>query len=354
MLSIAMRCTSLPQILLQTALVLSLATGCPKAGPGPAGAPAKAKDTSAVAATIGGDALTVDELQSRLNEQSPFVRARYAEADKRKEFLDSQVRFEVLAAEARGRGFDRDPEVDDAIKKMIVQKLTREEFDTRVKLADVTDAETLAYFNAHKDDYQKPAMARGTILVVTDSAEGKQAIATAMTKLTAKKAIPGDNRGIFRELVTTYSIDDTTKRDGGDLRYLDQAELERRYGAEAAQWMFASEIAGALSPVFTHNGRLMLLERTSIRKAISRGYDQVKNQVKNVVFRDKRAAAFDTFVDTLKQKYTVTTSPEVLPQLKIDPIAPGATDDGHGHGGMPPGHGLGDGAGDDGAVDPTK
>jgi peptidyl-prolyl cis-trans isomerase C len=303
-----------------------------------------------VAANVAGDPLTIAELQARLDEQSPFVRARYAEPDKRIEFLDSQVRFEVLAAEARNRGFDKDPEVEDAIKKMIVQKLTREEFDTRVKLSDVTEAQTKAYFDAHQAEYQKPAMARGMIIVVNDNAEGKQAIEAAITKLKAKPTIPGDNRGAFRELVTKYSTDEVTKRDGGDLRYLDQAEIERRYGAEAAKWMFASDTANVMSPTFQFNGKLLLLERTSVRKAISRSYDQVKNQVKNVVFRDQRTAAFDRFVDDLKKKYTVTTTPATLPQLKIDPVAPGATDDGHGHG-MAPGHGM---PTDDDGAEPTK
>ena len=75
------------------------------------------------------------------------------------------------------------------------------------------------------------------------------------------------------------------------------------------------------------------------RKAIERTFDQVKNQIKNVVYREKRTAAFNTFVEDLRKKYDVKTFPEKLDQLKIDvnPAAVNQLDDGHGHGmpGMP-------------------
>src|SRR5688572_7929304 len=83
---------------------------CPQksdGGGGPASTPAKGEPI----AKVGQTTLTVEQLQKRLDEQSPFVRARYAEPAKKKEFLDSQVRFEVLASEAYARGYDKDPEV---------------------------------------------------------------------------------------------------------------------------------------------------------------------------------------------------------------------------------------------------
>ena len=41
----------------------------------------------------------------------PFVLARYSSLEKKKELLDSMIRFQVLALEARKRGYDSDPEV---------------------------------------------------------------------------------------------------------------------------------------------------------------------------------------------------------------------------------------------------
>jgi len=122
-------------------------------------------------AKVGDTTLTVEQIQKKLDEQSPFVRVRYADPAKKKEFLESQVRFEVLAAEAFARGMDKDPEVLEATKKIIVQKLTRDEFDGRVKLADVSDADLEKYFKEHEAEYQKPEMVRASHIAVAFGAD---------------------------------------------------------------------------------------------------------------------------------------------------------------------------------------
>jgi peptidyl-prolyl cis-trans isomerase C len=199
--------------------VVALAA-CP--GPGDQKKPKKPK-TGAVVAVVGGEDLTVDELQQKLAEQSPFVRARYADPEKKKELLDAQVRFEVLAKEAEARGFADDPEVQEAVKKIIVQKLTREEFDGRVQLKDITDAELQAYFEAHEADYQKPEMVRASVVVIPFGGAAEKAAAQKKADDVQKQAADPkkkDDRNYWKDLVTQHSSDEATKPAGGDLRYL--------------------------------------------------------------------------------------------------------------------------------------
>src|SRR6185503_15813329 len=80
-------------------------------------------------AIIDGKTITVAELQDRINRQSPYVRARYTSLEQKKEFLDTIIRFEVLAKEAFKRGLDRDPEVVRTMKQVMIQRLMRDEFD---------------------------------------------------------------------------------------------------------------------------------------------------------------------------------------------------------------------------------
>jgi len=308
--------------------------------PPPGGPPAKKEKTGTVVATVAGQKVTVEDLQKKLEEQSPFVRARYAEPEKKKELLDGQVRFEVLAAEAKSRGFADDPEVEEAIKKIIVQRLTREEFDGRVQLKDVTDKELETYFNDHKGDYQKPEMVRASFVAITHVAGDADAKKTAddVQKAAADPKKKTD-RNAWKDLVTKYSTDEATKPAAGDLRYLSRADALTRFGAPAAEWLFASDEQDAVSGVFAIPDGYAVFKRTGKRKAIERTFDQVKNQIKNVVYREKRTAAFNTFVEDLRKKYDVKTFPEKLDQLKIDvnPAAVNQLDDGHGHGmpGMP-------------------
>ncbi len=332
------------RLALSVATVTLLAAACPEQGDRPTTA-APAGDPIA---TVAGTTLTVPQLQKRLDEQSPFVRARYAELDKKKEFVDSQVRFEVLAAEAFARGYDKDPEIQEQVKKIIVQKLTREEFDGRVKLADVTDAELQRYFDEHQAEYQKPEMVRVSVVSIAfgpDAASKAAAKKSAdeVQRLAADKDKLAD-RNWFKALAEKHSTDQASKSAGGDLRYLSKADVEQQLGAAARDWLFSSESINDVSPVLEGAAAWHVVKRTGKRKEITRTFEQVKNQVKNVVFRDKRTKAFGAFVDELKQKHRVQVYEDKIGALTVDvktpPPPPGGDphggalgDDGHGHGG---------------------
>src|SRR5262249_23613934 len=59
----------------------------------------KPEDLAEVLAKIDDVTITVGEFQDRINKQSPYVRQRYTSVERKKEFLDNLVRFEVLAKE---------------------------------------------------------------------------------------------------------------------------------------------------------------------------------------------------------------------------------------------------------------
>ena len=219
------------------------ATPAGKKANGPAGDPI---------AKVAGEVVTVESLQKKLDDKSPFVRARYAEPGKLKEFVDGQIRFEVLAAEARARGYDQDPEVEEAIKKIIVQRLTREEFDGRVQLKDIGEPELKTYFDAHRADYQKPEMARASVLTIAfgdgkaPGTLGKAQATTLAEQLRKDASAKPDDRAFFKGLVEQHSTDAATKAAGGDIRYLDKAEVEGRYGKAAADWLFSADDVNAV------------------------------------------------------------------------------------------------------------
>src|SRR5215831_4958870 len=127
----------------------------------PAGLPGQPEsELKETVAVIDGTPVTVAEIQDRINKQSPYVRARYTSLEQKKEFLDNMVRFEVLAAEAKKRGYDKDSEVLRAMKQGMIQRLLKEEFETRVKPEDITEAEMKKFYDEHLSDYNKPEEVR--------------------------------------------------------------------------------------------------------------------------------------------------------------------------------------------------
>ena len=60
-----------------------------------------------VVAQIGKKLITLEDFEAQLNEKSPFVRARYNSASRKREFLDSLVRFELLAHAAEEKATEK-------------------------------------------------------------------------------------------------------------------------------------------------------------------------------------------------------------------------------------------------------
>jgi peptidyl-prolyl cis-trans isomerase C len=293
----------------------------------PPGLPGQSEtDLAEPVATIDGTPITVAEMQDRINKQSPYVRARYSSLEQKKEFLDTLVRFEVLAREARKRGYDQDPEVVRTMKQVMIQKLLKEEFESKVKPDDIADEEMKKYYDAHSSDYNKPEEVRVSAIVVKDKARAGKAAAEA------KAAANQDNKA-FRELVDKYSEDQETKARGGDLRFFaaDSKLAPEAVVKAAFQLKTQGDVAG---PIQTEQG-YYIIKQTGLRKAISKSYDDVKRQIQNRMFRDRRTEAMETFVADLKKSATIEIKPDAIAKVQIDQTQQPPAQPGHPGEGMP-------------------
>src|SRR5207249_10244650 len=97
-----------------------LHAACERVGNKSQAAPgSRSVDPAQVLAKIDDVVITVGDFQGRINQQSPYVRARYTSLERKKEFLDNLVRFEVLAKEAERRGLGKDEEVVRTMKQVM-------------------------------------------------------------------------------------------------------------------------------------------------------------------------------------------------------------------------------------------
>lgn len=297
----------------------------PPARPPPAGgraAPAQgAEELQAPLAKIDDVTITLGELQERINRQSPYIRARYTSLEQKKEFLDSLIRFEVLAKEAARRGLDKDPEVVRTMKQVMIQKLMRDEFDAKITAESVTDAEMKAYYDANLAEYVKPEEVRVSAIIVKNRAQAERAAQEARGE--AGKT----NKG-FRDLVGRYSQDEDSKLRGGDLRYFSTADT-KDVPAPVIKAAFALLNTGDVSPaVDAGNGSWYILKQTGRRKAMTKAFDDAKPAIRNKLFRDKRQSAQKDFVDGLRGGAKIELNEANLAKVRIDLSQ--ATDDGHG------------------------
>jgi peptidyl-prolyl cis-trans isomerase C len=303
-------------------------------------------DLSQVVAQIGDETITVGDVQERINKQSPFIRARYTTLDKKKEFLDNLVRFEVMAGEAQRRGYDKDPEVQRVMKQQMISKFLQKDFESKLKVEDVPDADVEKYYKDHPEEFNKKDEVRVSEILLKDKSKADKAYAEAK----AQPKTAGADQKAFRDLVTKVSEDEESKQRGGDLTFFDKdSTVYPKPIVEAAFKL--GEVGDVSAPVKTDKG-WVILKLTQKRPGFSRPLAEVKRQIQQRLFRDTRTKALDTFIADLKKNTKIDIHEDNLGKVVIEngmeggpgasPGAPrGLPGDPHGGPGMFPGGGPG-------------
>ncbi len=275
-----------------------------------------------VLAKVGERTITLGEFADRLAEQSPYLRARYNSPERRRELLRNMVRFELLALEAARRGIDEEPAVVEAVEQVMVEQMMKDLFTDRIRAEDITDEEVKAYYEAHRDEFHRPAHVRAAHILVQSERRARELIETL------KGASP--KMETFRKLAKEYSRDERTRRTGGDLGFFPapgRGELPEHVPPEVARAAFTLERIGEVveAPVRSKAGWHVVM-LTGQRAALNRSLEEVRRTIVNRLWREKRERAIERFVDGLKQKAKVEIDEDALAQVHIDGQPPRAPD----------------------------
>jgi peptidyl-prolyl cis-trans isomerase C len=297
------------------------------------------KKTGPTVAKGNGIAVTAEEFKARLDEQSPFIRARYTTLERKKEFLDNLVRFEVLAKEAEKQGLDKDPDVLLTVRKVMVQKLVQKNFADQSGAKDMPEADLQKYYDDHKDEFQKPKKVRLSLIAwnaPAGSPDRAKKVAAARKVSTAVKADEKKNSLAFAAAVVANSEDAATKAASGDLNFKSKDDLAKAYGAELADTAFALK-AGEISGAIEGAQGVYVVKVTGVQEELNRPFDSVKAQISSKLFREKRTKDFDELVKRLKEEAKITIDEKELEAVQVSTApAPGAAAGMPGMPGMPP------------------
>ncbi|WP_090494381.1 peptidylprolyl isomerase [Myxococcus virescens] len=279
------------------------------------------KEEGPVVAIVGEGRITKQEFEAKLAEQPSFVRSRYSSQEKKKEFLDNLVRFELLVQEARRRGLDSDPEVRAMLEKVMVQQLVKTHTESAGGAA-VGDEEARAYFDANVSEFVKPPRVRVNQLLLKaprGSPERAKALAQA-ARLSAEIQRSENVKQAFDTAVRTHSQDTMTQSQGGDLGFLTRDEMVAAGGESLAESAFALKAIGQLSaPIETDTGvHLLLLQARQV--GLNQTFDQVKSRIVQRMESERRAKALDELVQSLKDKTQVEVKEDVLAQVNPETL----------------------------------
>jgi peptidyl-prolyl cis-trans isomerase C len=285
----------------------------------------KKSSSGPAVAHVGDEVITADEFKHRIEEQSPFLRARYNTLDRKKELLEALIRNELLAQEAQREGLDKTPAVRDATKRAMIQELIKKQLDEKLTGADIPDAELKTFYDAHLDDYVKPERARvyHIFLPAKDAKEKAQAKARAAALL--KDIQAREKKGevnAFQAVALKESKDPLSAPMGGDLRFLSKDELAKSHGAELANAAFDLKAPGELAgPLETAAGvEIVKLQVKTV--ALNRSFEESKETVRGRMARERRSRQYDDFVKKLRDQGKISIDEVELAKVSAEAAPP--------------------------------
>jgi peptidyl-prolyl cis-trans isomerase C len=289
----------------------------------------KNEKSGPVVAKVGDESITADEVRQRLNETSPFLRARYGTLDRKKEFLENLVRNELLAQEAVRQGYDKSPAVREQTKRAMIQELIKHQLDAKLSGTDIADEELKKFYDAHIDDFVKPERARvfHILLPGKDAKERADARkrATALLKDIDTREKKGEVNA-FQSVAIKESKDPLSAPMGGDLRFLSKDELTKAYNPELANAAFELKNPGdKTGPLETPAGiELVKLQVKTV--ALSRSFDDSKESIRQRMARERRSRDYDDWVKKLRETTKVAINEQELEKVQVDAApTPGPT-----------------------------
>jgi len=212
----------------------------------------------------------------------------------------------------------------------MVQQMMKAEFEDKVKLSDITEADIKAYYDGHPDEFNKPAQVRASVVIAKDEAKAKK-----LLKQLADK--PEDNE-LFRELASTQNDDAALpglRERYGDLQFFSKPS-EQKPGdppvpAALAEAAFKLEKIGELAPepVKIEQG-YAVIKLTGKRKELARTLEQTRRTIQHKLWRERREAAVEQFVKDLRAKANVQEDWALLEQVKVEPTVLSGSDAGPG------------------------
>jgi peptidyl-prolyl cis-trans isomerase C len=205
-------------------LLLAQNTSMPKnpamAAPAPPPAPAPPVDPNQVVLTIGSTTMTAAQYNKLVDALPPQYQS-FARGAGKRQFAENLVQLTILAAQAEKLKLDQTPDIKEQLAVNRNDILARAMFEDMQKNVKVDDAAVLAYYEAHKNEYES-VKAKHILIRVKGApmpgAEGKPELtdeqALAKAQEIRKKLVAGED---FAAAAKADSDDTGSAAQGGDL-----------------------------------------------------------------------------------------------------------------------------------------
>ena len=262
--------------------------------------------------------ITLEEMMQEISELPEYKQRQYQDKEGLETYMTLMAESRLILNLARDAKLNEDPEilkkVQDYLHELMVKKITTQEVDAKLAL---TEQDYLDYYEAHKEDYVRPAQVRLMCITLLDKTradetytqiqEGRD-IAELAQELSDKGELvgpganpssPGDTDYISRESFPA-----------GTEPFLDAA--------------FAAEIGtfheGVIEVDVQGQKYYMIFRKDEARDAYQKPFDEedVRRNVERKVERETRQSLMDAWVRQLRERAEVKTYIDRIPEAPAE------------------------------------
>ncbi len=280
--------------------------------------PSVAKDGEVVA-RIGPVTLTTVEIENRIQQQTPFMRAQLQDPKELAKWVENEVRMELLAQEGWRRNLPNDPRIQAELKRLVIQRIMTDQMERLKDKADVNELDLQNAWKAREAEFNKPERVRVAQIVRYVENESERKAAKKLLEQVKAEVLAAQKKndsGAFSVAAEKHSQDDATNKGGGDLQFLTRDELTERYGKEVSDFLFDQVQIGDMAVADASNAAV-LFKKTGFRRGVTRTLEQVKPQIRSQLLGEKKTQAFVDFVKQLQTERGVVFDTERLAKIRV-------------------------------------
>ncbi len=274
-----------------------------------------------VIARVGDRSITLGDYARALERMDQYDRLRYQSKERRRELLEEMIDVELLAAEGKRLGLDKDPEAADAMRVILRDSLLASAREGLPTPAQMSEQEVRAYFDAHADKFVEPERRRVAAIVMADRKEAEKVLKDA---LKIKK--PTD----WGELFFKHSLS-APKRKGpttspaelaGDLGIVGPMDDPKGNSAKVPEAVRAAvfklkEVNDVAPDLVEAEGRWFIVRLSGVNQPHRRTLVQADKAIRVLLIQEKMAERERALEEDLRKKFPVEIDDAALGAVKL-------------------------------------
>ncbi len=248
---------------------------------------------------MGDEIITVLDMESLIEEISPFLRRVYTRKEVKESLLNSLVDYKLFSRAAREENLDKLQEVKRVVNAAVEKKMAQVYLKKIRGSLSVSEKELRDYYEAHLKEFQTPEQVKVRHIVVRTEKEAEEIL----------ERIKGG--ADFGKIAGERSIDGTAQG-GGELGWFGRGRMDPAF-EEAAFALERGEVSGIVQTRFGYH----IIQGEGRRGPEKQDFSAVRDRIRQNLWDRKQKEEIEKKRKELRARHTTRLYPELLSEVTV-------------------------------------